>query len=128
MSQSGTTKSFDLGDGRTISIETGRLAKQADGSVVVRMGDAMLLATVVSSKEAKPGVDFLPMSVDSPQKFASMGRIPGSFMRRDSRLSDYEVLFSRLVDRDLRPMFPDDFTSVPHIRGSMISGVPEDSP
>ncbi|HYH55864.1 MAG TPA: polyribonucleotide nucleotidyltransferase, partial [Anseongella sp.] len=128
MSQSGITKSFDLGDGREISIETGRLAKQADGSVVVRMGDAMLLATVVSSKEAKPGADFLPMSVDYQEKFAAMGRIPGSFMRRESRLSDYEVLISRLVDRALRPMFPDDYHADTQIMITMISGDKEVTP
>ncbi|QEC53499.1 polyribonucleotide nucleotidyltransferase [Anseongella ginsenosidimutans] len=128
MSQSGITKSFDLGDGRTISIETGRLAKQADGAVVVRMGDAMLLATAVSSKEAKPGADFLPMSVDYQEKFAAMGRIPGSFMRRESRLSDYEVLISRLVDRALRPMFPDDYHADTQIMITMISGDKEVSP
>src|SRR5690606_29701181 len=128
MSQSGITKSFDLGDGRTISIETGRLAKQADGAVVVRMGDAMLLATAVSSKEAKPGADFLPMSVDYQEKFAAMGRIPGSFMRRESRLSDYEVLISRLVDRALRPMFPDDYHADTQIMITMISGDKDVSP
>lgn len=128
MSQSGITKSFDLGDGREISIETGRLAKQADGSVVVRMGDAMLLATVVSSKEAKPGADFLPMSVDYQEKFAAMGRIPGSFMRRESRLSDYEVLICRMVDRALRPMFPDDYHADTQIMITMISGDSEVTP
>ncbi|HVV55815.1 MAG TPA: polyribonucleotide nucleotidyltransferase, partial [Mucilaginibacter sp.] len=102
-------KVIDLGDGRTIEIETGKLAKQADGSVVVRMGDTMLLATVVSSPEAKEGVDFLPLSVDYQEKYASTGRIPGGFLRREARLSDYEILISRLVDRALRPLFPDDY-------------------
>ena len=92
-------KVIDLGDGRTIEIETGKLAKQADGSVVVKMGDTMLLATVVSSPEAKEGVDFLPLSVDYQEKYAATGRIPGGFLRREARLSDYEVLISRLVDR-----------------------------
>ena len=92
-----------------MSIETGKLAKQADGSVVVRMGDAMLLATVVSSQDAKEGVDFLPLSVDYQEKFASAGKIPGGFLKREGRLSDYEVLICRLVDRALRPLFPDDY-------------------
>ena len=84
-------KVIDLGDGRTVEIETGKLAKQADGSVVVKMGDTMLLATVVSSPEAKEGVDFLPLSVDYQEKYAATGRIPGGFLRREARLSDYEV-------------------------------------
>ena len=104
-----TQKTFQLSDGREVSIETGKLAKQADGSVVVRMGDAMLLATVVSTVEAKEGVDFLPLSVDYQEKFASTGKIPGGFLKREGRLSDYEVLISRLVDRALRPLFPDDY-------------------
>ncbi|MGY4384347.1 polyribonucleotide nucleotidyltransferase [Pedobacter sp. UYP24] len=114
-------KSFDLGDGRTIEIETGKLAKQADGSVVVRMGDTMLLATVVSSVGAKSGVDFLPLSVDYQEKYAAAGRIPGGFLRREARLSDYEVLISRLVDRALRPMFPEDYHSDTQVMISLIS-------
>lgn len=104
-------KIFNLPDGREISIETGKLAKQADGSVEVRMGDTMILATVVSSQEAKEGVDFLPMSVDYQEKFASSGKIPGGFLKREGKLSDYEVLTSRLVDRALRPLFPSDYHS-----------------
>ena len=103
------TKTITLPDNRTITIETGKLAKQADGSVVVRMGDTMLLATVVAKTDIKPGVDFLPLSVDYQEKFASAGRIPGSFMRREGRLSDHEVLVCRIVDRALRPLFPDDY-------------------
>jgi polyribonucleotide nucleotidyltransferase len=114
-------KSFDLGDGRTIEIETGKLAKQADGSVVVKMGDTMLLATVVSTVGAKSGVDFLPLSVDYQEKYAAAGRIPGGFLRREARLSDYEVLISRLVDRALRPMFPDDYHSDTQVMISLIS-------
>ncbi|WP_219225335.1 polyribonucleotide nucleotidyltransferase [Pedobacter antarcticus] len=114
-------KSFDLGDGRTIEIETGKLAKQADGAVVVRMGDTMLLATVVSSVGAKAGVDFLPLSVDYQEKYAAAGRIPGGFLRREARLSDYEVLISRLVDRALRPMFPEDYHSDTQVMISLIS-------
>ncbi len=103
------TKTFQLSDGREVSIETGKLAKQADGSVVVSMGNAKLLATVVSSKEAKEGVDFLPLSVDYQEKFASAGKIPGGFLKREGKLSDYEVLICRLVDRALRPLFPSDY-------------------
>jgi polyribonucleotide nucleotidyltransferase len=100
---------IDLGDGRTISIETGKLAKQADGSVVVRMGDCMLLGTVVSARKASPGVDFLPLTVDYREKFAAAGRFPGGFFKREARPSDKEVLTMRLVDRVLRPLFPDDY-------------------
>ncbi|WP_316839728.1 polyribonucleotide nucleotidyltransferase [Pedobacter gandavensis] len=114
-------KSFDLGDGRIVEIETGKLAKQADGSVVVKMGDTMLLATVVSSVGAKAGVDFLPLSVDYQEKYAAAGRIPGGFLRREARLSDYEVLISRLVDRALRPMFPEDYHSDTQVMITLIS-------
>ena len=114
-------KIIDLGDGRTITLETGKLAKQADGSVVVKMGRTMLLATVVSAKEAKPDLDFLPLSVDYKEKFASLGRIPGGFMKRESRPSDYEVLIARLVDRALRPLFPDDYRFETFVTVSLIS-------
>ena len=114
-------KVIDLGDGRTIEIETGKLAKQADGSVVIKMGDTMLLATVVSSPEAKEGTDFLPLSVDYQEKYAATGRIPGGFLRREARLSDYEVLISRLVDRALRPMFPEDYHADTQVMISLIS-------
>ncbi|WP_136668503.1 polyribonucleotide nucleotidyltransferase [Flavobacterium sp. H122] len=100
---------IDLDDGRSISIETGKLAKQADGSVVVKMGDAMLLATAVSARTANPGVDFLPLTVDYREKFAAAGRFPGGFFKREARPSDSEVLTMRLVDRVLRPLFPDDY-------------------
>ncbi len=103
------TKTILMPDGSKITIETGKLAKQADGAVVVRMGNTMLLATVVSSKDAKDGVDFMPLTVDYQEKFASAGRIPGSFLKREGRLSDYEILISRIVDRALRPTFPNDF-------------------
>ncbi|MCH6200592.1 polyribonucleotide nucleotidyltransferase [Aquiflexum sp. LQ15W] len=103
------SKSIILEDGREIIIETGALAKQADGAVVVRMGKAMLLATVVSKKEVTEGVDFLPMSVDYQEKFAASGKIPGGFLKREGRLSDYEILISRIVDRAIRPIFPDDY-------------------
>ncbi|MBZ4036258.1 polyribonucleotide nucleotidyltransferase [Flavobacterium sp. 17A] len=100
---------IDLGDGRSITIETGRLAKQADGSVVVRMGDTMILATAVSARTSNPGVDFLPLTVDYREKFAAAGRFPGGFFKREARPSDSEVLTMRLVDRVLRPLFPDDY-------------------
>jgi polyribonucleotide nucleotidyltransferase len=116
-----TTKTFDLGDGRSISIETGKLAKQADGSVVVRMGDTMILATAVSAKEAKEDVDFMPLTVDYQEKFAAVGRIPGSFHKREAKLSDYEVLVSRLVDRALRPLFPEDYHADTQIMLQLIS-------
>lgn len=115
------TKSIKLKDGREITIETGKLAKQADGSVVVRMGNTMLLATVVSNKEAREGVDFLPMSVDYQEKFAANGKIPGGFLKREARLSDYEVLICRLVDRALRPLFPSDYHAETQIMISLIS-------
>jgi polyribonucleotide nucleotidyltransferase len=100
---------IDLGDGRSISIETGKLAKQADGSVVVQMGDAMLLATVVSARKASPGIDFLPLTLDYREKFAAAGRFPGGFFKREARPSDNEILTMRLVDRVLRPLFPNDY-------------------
>ena len=109
MSNTGIVTRFDLGDGRIVEIETGRLARQADGAVVVKMGDCMLLATVVAKHEIKEGVDFLPLSVDYQEKFASVGRFPGGFFKREARLSDYEILISRIVDRALRPLFPEDY-------------------
>ena len=105
----GFRSSLDMGNGKSIEIETGILAKQADGSVVVKCGDTMILASVVSNKDAKENVDFLPLSVDYQEKFASVGRIPGSFHRREARLTDYEILVSRIVDRAIRPLFPEDY-------------------
>jgi polyribonucleotide nucleotidyltransferase len=114
-------KTITLADGRQIFIESGKLAKQADGSAVVKMGNTMLLATIVSNHDAREGIDFLPLSVDYQEKFASAGRIPGSFLRREGRLSDYEVLVSRLVDRALRPLFPDDYHADTQVNIVMIS-------
>ncbi len=114
-------KTIDLGDGRTITIETGRLAKQADGAVVVRMGDTMLLATVVSAREANADVDFMPLSVDYREKFSAAGRFPGGFMKRESRPSDEEILVARLVDRALRPLFPADYHAETVMMISLIS-------
>ncbi|HVM89810.1 MAG TPA: polyribonucleotide nucleotidyltransferase [Puia sp.] len=108
LSQTKSVK-FDIGGGREVIIETGKLARQADGSVTVRQGNSILLATVVANKEPREGQDFFPLSVDYQEKFASAGRIPGSFFKREGKLSDYEVLTSRLVDRALRPLFPEDY-------------------
>lgn len=121
MSYNVIKKTFDIGDGRQIEIETGKLAKQADGSVVVKMGNTMLLATVVSAQEAKTGTDFLPLSVDYQEKYAATGRIPGGFLRREARLSDYEILISRLVDRALRPLFPADYHADTQVMITLIS-------
>jgi len=122
------TKTITLGDGRTISIETGKLAKQADGSVMVTMGKTMLLATVCSATEVKPGTDFMPLSVDYKEKFASNGRLPGGFLRREGRPSDYEILVSRLVDRALRPLFPDDYHADTFVNVTLFSSDGEDMP
>ncbi|HMP14710.1 MAG TPA: polyribonucleotide nucleotidyltransferase, partial [Saprospiraceae bacterium] len=115
------TSSFNLPDGRTVTIETGKLATQADGSVLVRVGNTMILATVVSAKEAKEGQSFFPLSVDYQEKFASAGRIPGNFFRRETKLSDYEILISRLVDRAIRPLFPDGYMNETQIIANLIS-------
>jgi polyribonucleotide nucleotidyltransferase len=114
-------KSFDIGDGRQVSIETGRLARQADGAVTVTIGNSILLATVVASREPKEGQSFFPLSVDYQEKFASAGRIPGSFFKREGRLSDYEVLISRLIDRALRPLFPEDYLCDVQVLVTLIS-------
>ncbi len=121
-------KNIPLEDGRVISIETGKLAKQADGSVVVRLGNTMLLATVVSAIEVKEGVDFMPLSVDYQEKFASAGKIPGGFLKREGKLSDMEVLISRLVDRAMRPLFPDDYHADTQVNISLISADKEALP
>jgi polyribonucleotide nucleotidyltransferase len=128
MSQIGTTHTFDIGDGRMISLETGKLAKQADGSVVLRFGDTMILATIVSNKDAKEGVDFLPLTVDYQEKYASTGRFPGGFFKREAKLSDYEVLISRIVDRALRPQFPEDYHADTQLMLSLISSDKENLP
>ena len=114
-------KSIKLEDGREITIETGRLARQANGAAVVKMGNTMLLATVVSNKEGREGADFLPLSVDYQEKFASAGRIPGGFLKREGRLSDHEILVSRLVDRAIRPIFPDDYHAETQVNIFLIS-------
>ncbi|MFY7919546.1 MAG: polyribonucleotide nucleotidyltransferase, partial [Chryseotalea sp.] len=116
------SKTCKLPDGREITIETGKLARQADGSVVLKMGNTMLLATVVAKQDAMEGVDFLPLSVDYQEKFAATGKIPGGFLKRESKLSDYEILISRLVDRAIRPLFPSDFHADTQVNISLISG------
>ena len=128
MLQQPIRKTFDIGDGRIVTIETGRLARQADGAVTVSMGNCMILATVVASKEPKEGQSFFPLSVDYQEKFASAGRIPGSFFKRESKLNDYEVLTSRLVDRALRPLFPEDYLCDVQVLISLISSDPEVMP
>ena len=102
-------KTIELGDGRTITIETGKLAKQADGAVTVRMNNTVLLATVCAAKDANPGVDFMPLQVEYKEKYSAFGRFPGGFTKREGKASDYEILTSRLVDRALRPLFPDNY-------------------
>ncbi len=128
MSQIGTTHSFDSGNGQLITLETGKLAKQADGAVVVKSGNTMILATVVSNKDAKEGIDFLPLTVDYQEKYAAAGRFPGGFFKREAKLSDYEVLISRIVDRALRPQFPEDYHSDTQIMLSLISADKEIMP
>jgi polyribonucleotide nucleotidyltransferase len=121
-------KTIDLGDGRTITIETGKLAKQADGSVMVRMGNTMLLATVCAAQDATPGTDFMPLQVEYREKFAASGRFPGGFTRREGRAGDSEILVSRLVDRALRPLFPDDFHADTIVNVILFSADGEDMP
>jgi len=118
----GITHTFHLGDGREITIETGKLAKQADGSVVVKMGDTMILATVCAKKEANENVDFMPLQVEYQEKYAAVGRFPGGFFKREARPSEYEILISRLVDRALRPLFPSDFHAETQVLITLISG------
>ncbi|MDR0756290.1 MAG: polyribonucleotide nucleotidyltransferase [Tannerella sp.] len=121
-------KTIDLGDGRTITIETGKLAKQADGSVTVQMGNTVLLATVCAAKEAVPGTDFMPLQVDYKEKFSAFGRFPGGFTRREGKASDYEILTSRLVDRVLRPLFPDNYHAEVFVNVILFSADGEDMP
>jgi polyribonucleotide nucleotidyltransferase len=112
---------FDIGGGRMVTIETGKLARQADGAVTVRQGNCIILATVVANKDPKEGQDFFPLSVDYQEKFSSAGRIPGSFFKREARLNDYEILTSRLIDRALRPLFPEDYLCEVQVLVSLIS-------
>ena len=122
------TQTIDLGDGRSITLETGKLARQADGSVLVKMGNAVLLCTVVSSKNIREGIDFFPLMVDYQEKFASAGRIPGGFFKREARLTTAEILVCRLCDRALRPLFPDGYKHDTQVAISLISNDPEVRP
>ncbi|HMM16857.1 MAG: polyribonucleotide nucleotidyltransferase [Petrimonas sp.] len=121
-------KRIELSDGRTITLETGKLAKQADGAVELRMGNTMLLATVCAAKDAAPGVDFMPLQVEYKEKFSAFGRFPGGFMKREGRPSDYEILTSRLIDRALRPLFPDDYHAEVFVTVMLFSADGEDMP
>lgn len=128
MLQQPINKTFDIGNGRQVTISTGRLARQADGAVTVSQGNCMILATVVANKEPKEGQSFFPLTVDYQEKFASAGRIPGSFFKREARLNDYEILTSRLIDRALRPLFPDDYFCDVQVLVTLISSDPEVMP
>ena len=121
-------KTITLPDGRTIVLETGKLAKQADGAVMLKMGNTMLLATVVSAQEAGEDVDFMPLSVDYREKYSAAGRFPGGFFKREMKASDYEILISRLVDRALRPLFPDDYHADTIVNVILFSGEREEMP
>ena len=121
-------KTIELPDGRTITLETGKLAKQADGSVMLRMGNTMLLATVCAAKDAVPGTDFMPLQVEYKEKYSAFGRFPGGFTKREGRASDYEILTCRLVDRALRPLFPDDFHAEVYVNIILFSADGVDMP
>src|SRR6187551_263481 len=122
------SSSFDIGGGKIVTIETGKMARQADGAVTVRQGNCILLATVVANKEPKAGQSFFPLTVDYQEKFGSAGRIPGSFFKREARLNDYEILTSRLIDRALRPLFPEDYLCEVQVLVSLISSDDEVMP
>jgi polyribonucleotide nucleotidyltransferase len=128
MLQQPISKKFDIGQGRIVTIETGRLARQADGAVTVSMGNCMILATVVANREPKEGQSFFPLTVDYQEKFAAAGRIPGSFFKREAKLNDYEVLTSRLIDRALRPLFPEDYFCDVQVLVTLVSSDPEVMP
>ena len=121
-------KTIELPDGRTITLETGKLAKQADGSVMLRMGNTMLLATVCAAKDAVPGTDFMPLQVEYKEKFSAFGRFPGGFTKREGRASDYEILTCRLVDRALRPLFPDNYHAEVYVNIILYSAAGVDMP
>ena len=123
-----TKKTIALGDGREITLETGKLAKQADGAVELRLGNTMILATVVSAKDAEEGADFMPLTVEYKEKFSAFGRFPGGFTKREGRASDYEVLTARLVDRVLRPLFPSNYHANTIVHIIMFSSDGVDAP
>ena len=122
------TKTVQLPDGRTISIETGKVAKQADGAVVLRMGKTVMLATVCAATDAVPGTDFMPLQVDYREQYAAAGRFPGGFTKREGKASDSEILTSRLVDRVLRPLFPSDFHTEVYVQVMLFSADNIDQP
>ena len=121
-------KSVALPDGRVITLETGKLAKQADGAVELRMGNTVLLATVCGAKDAVPGTDFMPLQVEYREKYASFGRYPGGFTKREGKASDYEILTCRLVDRALRPLFPDNYHAEVYVNIVLFSADGVDMP
>ena len=121
-------KTIELGDGRTITLETGKLAKQADGAVMLRMGNTMLLATVCAAKDAVPGTDFMPLQVEYKEKYSAFGRFPGGFTKREGKASDYEILTCRLVDRALRPLFPDNYHAEVYVNITLFSADGVDMP
>lgn len=121
MGPEGTKQIIETGN-EPIIIETGRLAKQADGAAVVKCGKTVILATVVAAQDAKDDVDFLPLSVDYKEKYAATGKFPGGFFKREGKPSDYEILISRLVDRAIRPLFPDDFHAEIQVQITLLSG------
>lgn len=123
--QLGFTKTIDLGDGKAITLESGKLAKQADGSVMLRQGNTMILATICANKEAKEGIDFLPLTVEYKEKYAAAGKFPGGFFKREARPSDYEILTCRIVDRAIRPLFPDDYHADTQVIIYLMSADPE---
>ena len=122
------TKTIQLSDGRTISIETGKVAKQTDGSVVLRMGNTVLLATVCAAKDAVPGTDFMPLQVDYREFYSAAGRYPGGFTKREGKASDDEILTSRLVDRVLRPLFPSNYHAEVFVNVMLLSADGVDQP
>src|SRR5574344_1180419 len=121
-------KTIELPDGRTITLETGKLAKQADGAVMLRMGNTMLLATVCAAKDAVPGTDFMPLQVEYKEKYSAFGRYPGGFTKREGKASDYEILTCRLVDRALRPLFPDNYHAEVYVNITLFSADGVDMP
>ena len=122
------TKTVQLPDGRTISIETGKVAKQADGAAVLRMNNTVLLATVCAAKEAVPGTDFMPLQVDYREQYSAAGRFPGGFTKREGKAGDNEILTSRLVDRVLRPLFPSDYHCEVYVQIMLLSADGVDQP
>ena len=122
------TKTLQLADGRTITIETGKVAKQADGSVMLRMNNTVLLATVCAAKDAVPGTDFMPLQVDYREQYSAAGRFPGGFTKREGKASDNEILTSRLVDRVLRPLFPSNYHAEVYVNVMLLSADGTDQP